>query len=158
MPNAKIIYFSKTGHTKRMAETIARGIASKKVSATVIDVGMAKVDDLLDADAIVLGSPTYYGSMAGEMKSFLDASVKLHKKLQGKVGGAFTSSGILGGGNETTILGLIQALLIHGMVVQGHPQISHYGPVAIGDPNKEVLEQCLTYGKHIGELTLKVTK
>jgi len=156
MTKALVIYFSKTGHTKRMAEAVSEGIASSKVSVTLNEVGSAKVDDLLAADAIVLGSPTYYGTMAAEMKAFIDSSVKLHGKLAGKVGGAFSSSGMLGGGSETTVMSLLEALLIHGMVVEGHARISHYGPVSIGAPDKRALDECVSYGKKLGELVLKL--
>ena len=156
MAKAIVLYFSKSGHTKRMAEAIAEGIASTKVSVTATDVAKAKLDDLATADAIVLGSPTYYGTMAAEMKAFIDGSVKLHGKLAGKVGGAFSSSGILGGGNETTVIALLEALLIHGMVVLGNAKIAHYGPVAVGAPDKHALEECAAYGKRLGELTQKL--
>ncbi|MFA4874129.1 MAG: flavodoxin domain-containing protein [bacterium] len=155
MAKAMIIYFSKTGHTKKMAEAIAEGLGSTKVSVTVTEVARASVDDLVDADAVILGSPCYYGSMAAEMKAFLDASVKHHGKLAGKIGGAFASSGMLGGGNETSVLSMIEALLIHGMIVQGNAKIGHYGPVAIGEPDEGALNECLTYGKRLGELITK---
>ena len=54
------------------------------------------MQDLLKADGIILGSPTYYGTMAAEMKAFIDRSVKYHGKLEGKIGGAFSSGGGLG--------------------------------------------------------------
>jgi NAD(P)H dehydrogenase (quinone) len=152
MAKALVIYCSKSGHTKRMAEAVAMGIESAQVSVTLLDVQRANIDDLLEANAVVLGSPCYYGTMSAEMKAFLDASVKYHGKLAGKVGGAFASSGMLGGGNETTVLSLLAALLIHGMIVEGHARIGHYGPVAVGDPDEHTLEECRIYGKQLGEL------
>lgn len=157
MPKALVLYFSKSGHTKRMAEAIAEGLGQASVSVTLLDVAKAKVEELDGADAVVLGSPTYYGTMAAQMKDFLDRSVKFHGKLSGKIGGAFCSSGMLGGGNETTVISLLQALLIHGMIVVGNAKIAHYGPVAVGAPDKQALSECLTYGKRIGELTLKLS-
>lgn len=156
MPKAIIIYHSKSGHTKKMAEAIAEGIAETKVSVIVVDVNKAKVDDLLSSDAIVIGSPCYYGTMSGEIKSFIDSSVKFHGKLTGKVGGAFCSAGILGGGSETAVVDILRALLIHGMIVRGCEKISHYGPVAIGSPNDTSIKECKTYGKMLGELTIKL--
>jgi len=156
MAKALVIYFSRSGHTKKMAEAIAEGIGASKVSVTLVDVSKARVDDLEGADAVVLGSPTYYGTMAAEMKAFVDASVKHHGKLAGKVGGAFSSSGMLGGGNETTVISVLEALLIHGMVAVGNAKIAHYGPVAVGAPDKHALDECVAYGKRVGELTLKL--
>jgi NAD(P)H dehydrogenase (quinone) len=103
-----------------------------------------------------MGSPTYFGVMAAEVKKLVDESVKHFGKLVGKVGGVFTSSGGVGGGNETTNLSLLQALLIHGMVVQGVQKGSHYGPVSVGAPDKEAQDECLRYGKQVGELTVKL--
>ena len=156
MPKALVIYYSRSGHTAKMAEALSEGISKAKVSVTLVEAEKAKVDDLKEADAIIVGSPCYYGSMAGQLKSFLDESVSLHGKLEGKVGGAFASSGMLGGGNETTVLSMVNALLIHGMVVPGNARIGHYGPVAIGAPNDKALEECRTYGKRIGDLTQKL--
>jgi len=156
MAKALVIYYSRSGHTAKMAKAVAEGIGQAKVSVTVTEVGKAKVEDLKEADAIVVGSPCYYGCMAGPLKSFLDESVSHHGRLEGKVGGAFASSGMLGGGNETTVLSMINALLVHGMIVPGNAKIGHYGPVAIGSPDKHALEECQTYGKKIGEITLKL--
>lgn len=156
MAKALIVYFSKSGHTQKMAEAIAEGVSAAGVSVTVADVAKARVDDLPAADAIIIGSPTYYGTMAAEMKAFVDASVKFHGKLAGKVGGAFSSSGMLGGGNETTVMSLLGALLIHGMVVVGNAKIAHYGPVAVGAPDQHALDECKAYGRRIAELALQL--
>jgi len=141
-----------------MAEAVTEGIGSTDVDVILKEVSNTSVDELLEADAIVLGSPTYYGTMAGEMKTFIDESVVHHGKLHGKVGGAFSSSGILGGGNETTVMSLIEALLIHGMIVEGHPKMAHYGPVAVGAPDTKTIEECVKYGRQVGELTIKLIK
>jgi len=157
MAKALVIYSSRSGHTRKMAEAVAKGLEEAKVSVTLTEVAKAKLDDLTESDAIVLGSPCYYGCMSAEMKKFLDDSVKHHGKLGGKVGGAFSSSGMLGGGNETTVRGLIDALMIHGMIVKGNARISHYGPVAVGEPDQTAIDECRTYGKELGGLTLRLS-
>ncbi len=63
--------------------------------------------------------------MAAEIKKFIDESVKFHGKLEGKVGGAFSSSAQIGGGNETTIMDILKTLLIHGMIIQGSSKGDH---------------------------------
>ena len=103
-------------------------------------------------DAIVIGSPTYYGHMAGPVKELIDETVAFHGRLDGKVGAAFTSAANVGGGNETTIMGIIEAMLISGMIVQGDPQGDHYGPVSIGEPDDRVRRQCQRRGQRIAEL------
>ena len=156
MPKVLIVYYSETGNTKEMAELIAEGVRREKdVEVEVKAVQDTKVEELLDFDGIVIGSPTYYGSMAAEVKKFIDNSIKFHGELEGKVGGAFSSSGGIAGGNETTIVNILQALLIHGMVVQGTPNGDHYGPVAVGKPDDRSKNSCREYGHRIAKLVLK---
>jgi NAD(P)H dehydrogenase (quinone) len=82
--------------------------------------------------------------------------VALHGRLEGRVGGAFASSANIGGGNETTIMAILQALLIHGMIIPGVPTGDHYGPVAIGAPDRRASTQCTEYGKRIAALAKKL--
>ena len=157
MAKMLICYYSRTKHTRHMAEAVADG--ARKVSGLQVDlkaVAQTKADELLGYDAILMGSPTYYGSMAAELKKLLDESVAFHGKLEGKVGGAFSSSANVGGGNETTVLDIINAMLIHGMVVQGNSAGDHYGPVAIGDVDERSREQCAQLGRRAGELAVKL--
>ena len=156
MSKIMVIYYSKTGNTKTMAGCVAQGVKSTGAEVVLKAVEDAKVEEMLDADGIILGSPTYYGHSSGILRSFLDESVKLHGKLAGKVGGAFASSANIGGGNETTILDIIHALLIHGMIVRGEAKGDHYGPVAIGKPDEKVKEHCLLLGKSVAELAKKL--
>ncbi len=151
-----VAYYSRSGNTKKMAEAVAEGVKQAGVDADLKDVSTMNVDDLPLYDAFICGSPTYYGLMAAEMKKLLDDSVKYHGKLSGKVGGAFTSAGGIGGGAETTVLSILEALLIHGMVVVGEAGSFHYGPVAIGEPDEKVLAACKKYGTKIADLTKKV--
>ena len=94
--------------------------------------------------------------LTAEQKKLLDESVKHHRKLKGKVGGAFASSANIGGGNETTIGDILHALLIHGMVVQGDHRFDHYGPVSIGKPEKRALDCCEAHAKNLAALTKKL--
>jgi len=94
--------------------------------------------------------------MAGELKTLIDESVAFHGQLAGKVGGALTSSANVGGGNETTVLDILKALLIHGMVIQGTASGDHYGPVAIGDIDERSRTECLKLGKTVAELAVKL--
>lgn len=109
MEKILIMYYSKTGHTEEMAQSVTEGVKAEGLDVEVKLVQEAKVEDLLSADGIILGSSTYYGIMAGPLKNFIDESIKYHGKLAGKVGGAFATSGVLGGGNETTVLDIVKA-------------------------------------------------
>ena len=157
MARMLVCYYSRTRHTEHMAEAIGQAAAEVEgVEVDVLPVGKVAAKSLLGYDAIVLGSPTYYGSMAAELKTLLDESVVFHGQLGGKVGGAFSSSANIGGGNETTIMDILKALLIHGMVVPGMAQGDHYGPVAIGDLDERSSKQCAAYGRAVAELTAKL--
>ena len=156
MAKALVCYYSRTGNTKKMAARMAEVLAAEGLAVDLRKVEDTAAADLPGYDCIVLGSPTYYGTMAWELKKLLDESVKFHGKLRGKVGGAFTSSANVGGGNETTVLDILQALLIHGMVVRGDHRYDHYGPVAIGRPDKRALDCCESHAKNLAALTRKL--
>ncbi|MCM8820856.1 MAG: flavodoxin family protein, partial [Candidatus Omnitrophica bacterium] len=144
-----IIYYSSTGNTKKMADFIKTGAQEERVDVEVKEVGKVCLDDMLKADGIIIGSPTYYGTMAAPVKELLDRSVAIHGKLDGKVGAAFSSSANIGGGNETTIIDILNALLIHGMLIQGDPSGGHYGVVSIGTPDSRVERECKRMGKRV---------
>lgn len=156
MAKAIVIYYSRTGNTKEMAEIIAAAMNDSGLPTECKPVDKVKADDLLTFDAIVVGSPTYYGHMAAPIKQLFDDTVRFHGKLDGKVAAAFSSAANIGGGNETTIIGIIEAMLIAGMVVAGDPQGDHYGPVSIGKPDDRVRQQCTRRGQRIAELTKKL--
>lgn len=152
MSKVLVLYFTRTGNTKTMAEIVAGGAEKEGAEVSLKDVEETRPDEMLDYDAIVAGSPTYYGGMAGKLKDFFDASVVHHGKLTGKVGGAFSSSANIGGGNETTVLDILHAMLIHGMVVQGTAEGDHYGPVSIDAPDDRVKTQCEALGRRAASL------
>jgi NAD(P)H dehydrogenase (quinone) len=150
------LYYSRSGNTREMAEAIARAMNHAGLTTDCKPVEKVHPDDLPEYDAIVIGSPCYYGQMAAPVKQLIDDLVGRHGQLNGKVGGAFASSANLGGGSETTVVGIIQAMLIAGMVVQGDPQGAHYGPLSIGKPDEKVMHQCERRGRRIAALALKL--
>jgi len=156
MARGLVIYYSRSGNTKQMAEVIAQAMNETGVQTACKPVDQVQVDDLLKVDAIVVGSPTYYGRMAAAIAQLFDESVSKHGRLDGKVGGAFSSSANIGGGNETTILNIITTLLVHGIIVQGDPQGDHFGPVSIGKPDQRALAQCRRRGRRIAELARRL--
>jgi len=157
MAKVLVVYYSRTGNTEKMAQLIAEGAASAGAAVDLRPVEGMKPEELLNYDAIVAGSPTYYGTMAYELKRLFDESVRFHGKLEGKVGAAFTSAANIGGGNETTILNILQVFLIHGMVVQGISKGDHYGPVAIGAPDERASRQCRALGERVARLAAKLS-
>ena len=140
-----------------MAETIAESIKKENLEVILKRVEEVKVEDLVNYQGLIFGTPTYYGTCAYQIKKLLDESVAFHGKLDGKIGGAFTSSNNIGGGNETAILSILEAMLIHGMVVQGDSEGDHYGPVAIGALDKRVEANCQRFAKRFADLLKKIS-
>ena len=143
-----VLFYSTYGHVYRLAQAMVEGarevegaeVLLKRVPETLppdaikamgatdaqkafASVPVATVDDLAAADAVIFGTPTRFGNMAGQMRQFLDATGGLwaQGKLVGKVGSVFTSSATQHGGQESTILSFHTTLLHHGMLIVGLP-------------------------------------
>ncbi len=138
-----ILYYSRHGATRKLAELIAQGVesvpgvdarlrtvpaVSTVTEATAPDIpadGAPYVEraDLADCAGLALGSPTRFGNMAAAMKYFWDGTATewLAGTLAGKPAAVFTSTGSLHGGQESTLLTMMVPLLHHGMMVMGLP-------------------------------------
>lgn len=156
MAKVLVVYYSRSGHVRKMAEEVVKGVKAAGAEVDLLTVEKCTVDCLLQYEGIIIGSPTYYGIVAGPIKDLLDRSVVHHKKLEGKVGGVFASAGILGGGAETTLISILQMMLVHGMVLQGSSKGCHYGAVAIGSPDNQALDECRALGNRVGNLAIKL--
>jgi NAD(P)H dehydrogenase (quinone) len=198
MPRILVLYHSTYGHVEAMAEAVADG--ARSVEGAVVDIRrvpelvpeelakqsgykldqpapIAKVDELGDYDAVIVGAGTRYGTAASQMRNFLDQTGGLWMKggLVGKVGSAFTSTATQHGGQETTLIGLIQTLLHHGMLIAGLPYAwagqqrmdeitggSPYGATTItgGDgsrmPSENELEGARWQGRYVAETAKKL--
>jgi len=157
MVKVLIVYDSKTGNTEKMAKAVADGAEQVEgVKVQVKRIEDTSLEDLVRADGIVLGSPVYYGQMSGKLKSLIDKSVKIHGKLEGKVGAAFTSSGGKASGAETTLMSMLEAMLVHGMIIQGRSAHKHYGSASVGTPKTQDRGDCRELGKRVAVLCLKL--
>lgn len=198
MPKILVLYHSTYGHVEKMAEAVAEG--ARSVEGAVVDVKrvpelvpeelakqsgykldqaapIAKPEDLGDYDAVIVGAGTRYGTAASQMRNFLDQTGGIWMKgaLVGKVGSAFTSTATQHGGQETTLIGLIQTLLHHGMLIAGLPYAwagqnrideitggSPYGASTItgGDgsrmPSENELEGARWQGRYVAETAKKL--
>ena len=154
MPRGLVVYDSRTGNTEKMALAISRGMAKAGLEAEARRVEDAVMSDLVEADAIALGSPTYFANVTAKMKDFIDRSVEIYpNQLEGKVGAAFTSwAGI---GAEPTLLSLIMALFLHRMTVVGH-QSGDFGAISQGDPDDRQVAECEAFGERIASVALKL--
>jgi len=141
MTKVLVLYYSAYGHIEKMAEAVAEGareagaqVDIKRVPELVPEeiarkshykldqkAPIARIEDLANYDAVIVGTGTRFGRMGSQMASFLDQAGGLWAKgaLHGKVGGAFTSTATQHGGQETTLFSIITNLLHFGMVIVG---------------------------------------
>jgi NAD(P)H dehydrogenase (quinone) len=198
MTNVLILYYSSYGHVEVMAHAEAEGgraggaevvvkrvpelvpgdVAKKKGFKLDQPAPVATIEELPGYDAIIFGSPTRFGSVTSQMRSFLDQAGGLwaQGKLVGKVGSAFTSTATQHGGQESTILTFIPTLMHFGMVVVGLPYTfqaqmrlneilgsSPYGAATISGadgsrkPSAIELDAARFQGRHVAEIAAKLT-
>ena len=138
MAKGIVVYYSKSGNTQAMAQIIAKSMNDSGLETQCKSTDDVEAQDLLDYHDIMIGFPTYYGQMDGPIKELINKTVSFHSKPDCKVCAAFSSAANIGGGNETTIMGIIDAMFISGMIVQGGPKGDHYGPVSINKPDERV--------------------
>lgn len=154
-----VMYYSRSGNTKKLAENIAKGVEEVKgVKSVLRSASEVTKEDFLASDGIIAGSPVYFGSMASELKEVFDRFVGIRKKMGDKVGAAFATSGDLSGGKETTMLSIIEAMLIYGMIIVGDPldATGHYGVSCTGAPDEKTLSNAKKLGKRVGSLVKKL--
>ena len=153
MVRVLVVYFSATGNTKRMAEAVLEGASSVETAECLLKpVDQVTNDDWLAADAIIVGSPTYFGQMASRIKRMFDITEQVYGQLEGKVGAAFTTAGGAGCGHELTNMSIITAMLVSGMIVPGTTKGPHFGPFAVGDPQEIDLQAARALGVRVAEL------
>lgn len=154
-----ILYYSKGGNTRKLAEKVAEGVHSVPgVRALLKSTQEVTKDDFLNSAGIIAGSPVYFGGMAWDLKRVFDDYVGIRRKMENKVGAAFATSGDPSGGKETTILSIHQCMLIYGMIVVGDPMdaTGHYGVSCVGAPDERASENGRKLGKRVAELALKL--
>lgn len=198
MAKVLVLYYSMYGHVETMAQAIAEGakgvagteVTIKRVPETIpadraAQIGVkvdqqapvATVDELADYDAIIFGTPTRFGNMAGQMRTFLDQTGGLWMKgsLVGKIGSVFSSTASQHGGQETTITSFHTTLLHHGMVIVGVPYAcpgltnmsaisggTPYGATTLASadgsrqPSQNELDIARYQGQHVAELAKKL--
>ncbi len=192
MTKILVLYYSSYGHIETMAQAVAQGardtgahVDIKRVPETAPDAvakaahfkldqaaPVARVEDLADYDAVIVGTGTRFGRMSSQMAAFLDQAGALWAtgKLNGKVGAAFVSTATQHGGQETTLFSIITNLLHFGMTVVGLPYSfqgqmrldeitggTPYGATTIagGDGSRQPSENELAAARHQGELVAR---
>ena len=159
--NVLVLYYSKGGNTRKLAEAVAQGAGQVDgVEAVLRNTGDVTKDDFVAADGLVVGSPVYFGTMAAQLKQVLDDFVGVRRKMENKVGAAFATSGDPSGGKETTMMSIIQALLIYGMIIVGDPlsATGHYGTACHGAPDAASQENGRKLGRRVAELVKQLRR
>jgi len=154
-----ILYFSKSGNTKKLAEAIVKGVENVDgVNAVLKKTDEVTKEDFVASDGVIAGSPVYFGLMAAQLKKIFDEFVGVRKKMEGKVGAAFATSADPSGGKETTMMSIIQAMLIYGMVIVGDPMSAtgHFGVSCVGAPDGKIEDNGIKLGQRVAELAKKL--
>lgn len=154
-----LMYYSRTERTKQLAEEIARGIDEVDgIDYKLKSAPEVNKEDFLNAQGIIAGSPVYFGTMAAELKDVFDRCISTRKQMENKVGAAFATCNHPSGGKETTIISIIQALLIYGMIVVGDPMEAsgHYGVAFSGAMEPRTKDEAKKLGKRVAELVKKL--
>jgi len=159
-----VVYHSMLGHTEALAKAVERG--ARQVPGTEVAVkrpASVGCSELLAADAVVVGSPVYWSNMAAEIKAFFDRWTTECKveppafQMKDKVGAAFTTGGAPSSGKETTLLGIVVAMLGNRMVVVSEGEA--LGAAATTGEGKAPLSQAdLEQGRALGERVARVAR
>jgi NAD(P)H dehydrogenase (quinone) len=165
-PKILIAYYSVEGHTRQMAEAVAQGARTVEgATIRLLPVAQATVDDLLWADAIIIGSPVYNATVAPVVQEFINRWPFEKAPLRDKLGAVFVTGGGISAGEETTQLSIIQSMLIFGMIIIGGPDWTMpFGASAItaekpfAADSHRVAEQFLTKGEALGRRVSEIAR
>ena len=117
-----VVYYSDKGHTQAMAEAVAKGAgAVDGATVTVLDVAGAKPEDVLAADAVIVGSPVYKANVAPKMQEFINSWPIRDARLHDKLGAAFATGSGLSAGEEMVQTNILHSMLVCQMIVVGGP-------------------------------------
>jgi NAD(P)H dehydrogenase (quinone) len=162
-----VAYYSMSGHTRSMAEAVARGARSvKNVNVKLLTVTEATTEDLLKSDAVIVGSPVHSANIAPEVMSFMNRWPFGGSPMRDKIGAAFVSGGGISAGEELAQLNILHSMMVFGMiVVGGEDWTSAFGASAITDEKpfdqmtkgKDVAEEFLKKGEALGRRVAELT-
>ncbi|MEJ2538076.1 MAG: flavodoxin family protein [Calditrichia bacterium] len=172
-----IVYYSQQGHTEKMAQAVEKGAKSveltvergaKSVEFTrvrLLSVQDAKNEDVLWADAIILGSPVYNANVAPPVQTFINRWPFQGAPLKDKIGAAFVTAGGISAGEEFVQLNLLKSMLIFGMIIVGGPNWTQaFGASAvteeepfISEKSGEVADRFLIKGENLGRRVAEIT-
>ena len=165
-PVVLIAYFSSQGHTRAMAEAVAKGARSiRNVDVKLLTVGEATNDDVLTADAIIVGSPVHNANVAVEVQQFINKWPFDGAPLKDKIGAVFVTAGGISAGEELAQMNVIHSMLVFGLIIVGGPDwrqpfgasaITGEKPFASPEVKDYVEEDFLKKGEALGKRVASV--
>ena len=171
-PLVLVVYYSQEGHTRTMAQAVERGAKSvANVKVKLLTVSKATKEDVLSADAIIVGSPVENANVAPEVQAFINSWPFEGSPLRDKIGAAFVTGGGISAGEELTQLNILHSMMIYGMIVVGGGEwTSAFGASAITDEPPfdksatgvdvagQFQKKGEALGKRVAELALKLKR
>ncbi|MFC4874455.1 flavodoxin family protein [Negadavirga shengliensis] len=161
-PFVLIAYYSESGNTKAMADAVAEGVRSVEgIECVLKSMDDIREEELLEAGAIIVGSPVYNANLAPPVQEFINSWPFEDRPLKNKIGAAFATGGGISIGEEAVLLGILRSMLIHGMIVVGGEEveaafgasaITEEGPFGGGEIHELFLKKAEGLGKRVGEL------
>ena len=154
-----VMYHSRTGNTEALAREVAKGVEEvEDVTCVLKSAADVTQNDFVTSAGIIAGSPVYFGSMAAELKTVFDRFIPIRSRMADKVGAAFATSADPSGGKETTMLSILQAMLIYGMIVVGDPMdaTGHYGAACVERPDAAVSDTAVKLGQRVASLVKRL--
>ena len=167
-PTVLIAYYSQSGNTKALAQAVEEGAKSVVgVRVLMLSIDQVSTKELLEADAIVIGSPVYNANVAPAVQEFINAWPFEGRPLKNKLGAAFVTGGGMSIGEELVQLNLLHSMLIQGMLVMGGEEteaafgasaITGEVPFQTGKVEEQFLAKARGLGKRVAEMALFLKK
>ena len=167
-PTVLIAYYSQSGNTKTLAHAVEEGAKSVAgVRVLLLPIDQVSTKEVLEADAIVVGSPVYNANVAPEVQRFINSWPFEGRPLKNKLGAAFVTGGGMSIGEELVQLNLLHSMLIHGMLVLGGEEteaafgasaITGEAPFQTGKVEEQFLVKGRGLGKRVAEMAIFLKK
>jgi NAD(P)H dehydrogenase (quinone) len=167
-PTVLIAYYSQSGNTKTLAHAVEEGAKSVAgVRVLLLPIDQVSTKEVLEADAIVVGSPVYNANVAPEVQRFINSWPFEGRPLKNKLGAAFVTGGGISIGEELVQLNLLHSMLIQGMLVMGGEEteaafgasaITGEVPFQTGKVEEQFLAKARGLGKRVAEMALFLKK
>jgi NAD(P)H dehydrogenase (quinone) len=164
--NVLVTFYSETGNTESMAQAVAEGVNSVDgISVKLLPIAKTQESDLLQADAIIVGSPVYNANVSAEVQQFISSWPFEGEPLKNKIGAVFVTAGGISAGEEIVQMNIIQSMLVFGMIIVGGPDWTQpFGASAITgeapfntDSPDQLSDIFLEKGRALGQRVAEVT-